>query len=228
MTKEEYQKEIKLIETQNNTEFELYPLAREIIQPTTKELSKRYVFNRKKTKKGNIYYGLSSFPDIAILDKEFKDIDRNEIKEEDWNGIIGSLEIKALGDKLFNINEIQDCLSEENLTKDEGQLIGEILWYKKVLYTNGIEWKYFYVDKYSQELKEVILKIVNDRITSKKEDEYDWWSKFKKLDIKIKDINVCKKDELIEENCIFYDCITENCMEDWDDFIDKINKINWK
>ena len=49
MTKEEYQKEIKLIETQNNTEFELYPLAREIIQPTTKELSKRYVFNRKNT-----------------------------------------------------------------------------------------------------------------------------------------------------------------------------------
>ena len=53
-------------------------------------------------------------------------------------------------------------------------------------------------------------------------------TKYWKLDIKIKDINVCKKDELIEENCIFYDCITENCMEDWDDFIDKINKINWK
>ena len=53
-------------------------------------------------------------------------------------------------------------------------------------------------------------------------------TKYWKLDIKIKDINVCKKDELIEENCIFYDCITENCMEDWDDFIDKINKIKWK
>lgn len=37
-------------------------------------------------------------------------------------------------------------------------------------------------------------------------------TKYWKLDIKIKDINVCKKDELIEENCIFYDCITENCI----------------
>ncbi len=53
-------------------------------------------------------------------------------------------------------------------------------------------------------------------------------TKYWKLDIKIKDINVCKKDELIEENCIFYDCITENCMEDWDDFIDEYNKMNWK
>ena len=83
MTKEKYQKEIELIKAQNNTEFELYPLATEIIQPVTEDLSKRYVFNRKRTEKGNIYYGLSSFPDIAILDKTFEDIDRGKIKEED-------------------------------------------------------------------------------------------------------------------------------------------------
>ncbi|MSD15051.1 hypothetical protein [Eubacterium ramulus] len=140
MTKEKYQKEIELIKAQNNTEFELYPLATEIIQPVTEDLSKRYVFNRKRTEKGNIYYGLSSFPDIAILDKTFEDIDRGKIKEEDWNGLIGSLEIKALDNKLFSIDEIQKCLSKEKLTKAEGQFIGEILWYKKVLYTNGKEW----------------------------------------------------------------------------------------
>ena len=70
MTKEKYQKEIKLIQAQNNTEIELYPLATEIIQTATEGLSKRYVFGRKKSKKGNVYYGLSSFPDIAILDPE--------------------------------------------------------------------------------------------------------------------------------------------------------------
>lgn len=104
------------------------------------------------------------------------------------------------------------------MTQDEGQLIGEILWYKKVLYTNGIEWEYFYVDKYSKELKESILKIVNNRIAFEKAEaekqRYDWWSEFKK--IYDKNIIVCN------------DCITKNCMNDWDDFIDKINKINWK
>lgn len=229
MTKEKYQKEIELIQAQNNTEIELYPLATEIIQTATEGLSKRYVFGRKKSKKGNVYYGLSSFPDIAILDKDFKDTDRDEIKEDDWNGLIGSLEIKALGNKLFNIDEIRECLlnKEKKVTQDEGQLIGEILWYKKVLYTNGIEWEYFYVDKYSKELKESILKIVNNRIAFEKAEaekqqsnktyqkiRYDWWSEFKK--IYDKNIIVCN------------DCITKNCMNDWDDFIDRINKINWK
>jgi len=229
MTKEKYQKEIKLIQAQNNTEIELYPLATEIIQTATEGLSKRYVFGRKKSKKGNVYYGLSSFPDIAILDKDFKDTDRDEIKEDDWNGLIGSLEIKALGNKLFNIDEIRECLlnKEKKVNQDEGQLIGEILWYKKVLYTNGIEWEYFYVDKYSKELKESILKIVNNRIAFEKVEaekqqsnktyqkiRYDWWSEFKK--IYDKNIIVCN------------DCITKNCMNDWDDFIDRINKINWK
>lgn len=219
MTKEKYQKEIKLIQAQNNTEIELYPLATEIIQTATEGLSKRYVFGRKKSKKGNVYYGLSSFPDIAILDKDFKDTDRDEIKEDDWNGLIGSLEIKALGNKLFNIDEIRECLlNKKKVTQDEGQLIGEILWYKKVLYINGIEWEYFYVDKYSKELKESILKIVNNRIAFEKAEaekqRYDWWSEFKK--IYDKNIIVCN------------DCITKNCMNDWDDFIDKINKINWK
>lgn len=229
MTKEKYQKEIELIQAQNNTEIELYPLATEIIQTATEELSKRYVFGRKKSKKGNVYYGLSSFPDIAILDKDFKDTDRDEIKEDDWNGLIGSLEIKALGNKLFNIDEIRECLlnKEKKVNQDEGQLIGEILWYKKVLYTNGIEWEYFYVDKYSKELKESILKIVNNRIAFEKAEaekqqsnktyqkiRYDWWSEFK--NIYDKNIIVCN------------DCITKNCMNNWDDFIDRINKINWK
>lgn len=232
MTKEKYQKEIELIKAQNNTEFELYPLATEIIQPMTEELSKRYVFNRKRSKKGNIYYGLSSFPDIAILDKHFVDIDRGEIEEEDWNGLIGSLEIKALGQKLFNIDDIQECLSKETLTIAEGQFIGEILWYKKVLYTNGEEWKYIYINKYSQKLKETILKIVNARIAFEKREaeksEYDWWNEFKEANhkIKCKDIKDYKEDET-EEDCIVYDCITKNCMDEWDGFIHRINEINW-
>lgn len=69
MEKQEYIEEVNLIKEQNDTEFEIYPMAVEIIQPTIKNLSKRYVFARRKTDKGQIYYGISSFPDVAILDK---------------------------------------------------------------------------------------------------------------------------------------------------------------
>ena len=230
MTKEKYQKEIELIKQQNNTEFELYPLAVEIIQPTTEKLSKRYVFDRIRSNKGNIYYGLSNFPDIAILDNDFTDEERkNEITEEDWKGLIGCLEIKALDNKLFTVKDIQDCLSCKELTRSQGQLIGDILWYKNVLYTNGKEWIYLYVSEYSQELKEVILQLVNDRIDYEKEEakkkqkngtyqrkEYNWWGNF------INNKKVCIKD-IIEGRCI-----TENCMENWDDFIKKINEISWR
>lgn len=51
-------------------------------------------------------------------------------------------------------------------------------------------------------------------------------TKYWKLDIKIKDINVCKKDELIEENCIFYDCITENCISKVKSMIQKLLLMN--
>ena len=72
MEKQEYIEEVNLIKEQNDTEFEIYPMAVEIIRPTIKNLSKRYVFARRKTDKGQIYYGISSFPDVAILDKNLK------------------------------------------------------------------------------------------------------------------------------------------------------------
>ncbi len=224
MEKKEYIDEIKLIETQNNTEYEIYPLAVEIIQPTTKTLSKRYIFARQRSKKGNIYFGLSSFPDVAIIDKQLENIPKDIIQVEDWLKLKGCLEIKALGNKLLSKNEIQDCLSKEVLNRDEGQLVGEILWYKKVLYTNGIEWRYLYVKEYTEELKEAILRVVNNRIAFEKEEankkkldkkyqkkEYDWWSFFKSINFSIVD-----------------ECITEDCKKDWDEFIVKINIIKWE
>lgn len=168
MEKEEYIREIELIETQNNTEYEIYPLAVEIIQPTTKALSKRYIFARQRSRKGNIYFGLSSFPDVAIIDKQLENIPKDIIQVEDWLKLKGCLEIKALGNRLLSGNEIQACLSKEVLSRDEGQLIGEILWYKNVLYTNGIEWRYLHVKEYTEELIKEILNAVNERIAFEK------------------------------------------------------------
>ena len=40
MNKVEYEEEVELIKEQNDTEFEIYPMAVEIIQSTIKSLSK--------------------------------------------------------------------------------------------------------------------------------------------------------------------------------------------
>ena len=49
----------------------------------------------------------------------------------------GCLEVKALETKLITKDQIEEVLSTkpDKLKKEIGQLIGEILWYKKVLYT---------------------------------------------------------------------------------------------
>ena len=154
MEKQEYIEEVNLIKEQNDTEFEIYPMAVEIIRPTIKNLSKRYVFARRKTDKGQIYYGISSFPDVAILDKKFKNISNKTISEEVWHQLKGCLEVKALETKLITKDQIEEVLSTkpDKLKKEIGQLIGEILWYKKVLYTNGVEWRCLYINEYSEEL----------------------------------------------------------------------------
>lgn len=214
MTKEEYIDELRLIKEQNDVEYEIYPMAVEIIQPTLKNLSKRYVFARRKTHKGQIYYGLSSFPDVAILDKNFRSTPNTKLERKDWDSLKGCLEVKALGNKLYSKEEIQNALSSETLTKDMGQLIGEILWYKKVIYTNGIEWRFLYVSEYSDKLRTKIVDTANKRIQfeeKKSEQEYNWWRDMKKDD------SFEIKDELI----------TDDCTENWEDFIEKITSIRW-
>ena len=215
MEKQEYIEEVNLIKEQNDTEFEIYPMAVEIIQPTIKNLSKRYVFARRKTDKGQIYYGISSFPDVAILDKKFKNISNKTINEDVWHQLKGCLEVKALETELITRFQIEEVISKkpDKLGQKIGQLIGEILWYKKVIYTNGIEWRYLYIKEYSEELIKRIIAIVNNRIDFEKNPkrEFNWWESFKNIDFEIVD-----------------ECITENCIENWDGFIAKIHKINWE
>ena len=67
--------------------------------------------------------------------------------------------------------------------------------------------------KYSEELIKRIIGIVNNRIDFEKNPkrEFNWWESFKNIDFEIVD-----------------ECITENCIENWDGFIAKIHKINWE
>ena len=215
MTEDEYKEEIELIEEQNNVEFEIYPMVLEIIKPTIKNLSKRYVFARRKTARGQIYYGLSSFPDVAILDKSFKNVQNSQITMEDWLKLKGCLEVKALGKALVTKEDIKQTLkNSESLSKDVGQLIGEILWYKRVVYTNGIEWRFLYISEYSEDLRKAIIETANDRIAKQNDgisNDFNWWGKIKDYTFDIEDITISK-----------------NCMENWDDFIEQVkDKIKW-
>lgn len=222
MTKEEYEDEIQLIKEQNDMEFELYPLIAEIIAPTLKnKLSKRYVFARRKTELGQIYYGLSSFPDIAILDCDFRNEKNKEINIENWEKLRGCIEAKQYNKKLYSLSDIKLAIDNESISDEIGQLLGEILWYKNVLYTNGVKWKLFCIDFYDENEKNVVIEIVKKRIS------FDASNKDKKEEF------VCWKDESFKTIKKITDKIKEknivdNCLDNWVEFIDEINKIIWK
>ena len=112
LSKEDYIEEIGLIEKQNYVEVELCPLVADIINPTLKNsLSKRYVFGRRKSNMGQIYYGLSNFPDIVTLDKTYENKSRKSIKIEEWKKLRGCVEVKNLNHSLITEEEIKSTIS---------------------------------------------------------------------------------------------------------------------
>lgn len=212
LNKEYYSEEIKLIEKQNDVEAELYPLVAGIIQPTLKNLSKRYVFGRQRSSMGQIYYGLSNFPDIVILDKSYENKSRKSIKIEDWRQLRGCVEVKNLKHGLMTEEEIRTTLSNKpmHITREMGQLIGDLLWYKKVIYTNGIEWRFLSLDD-KEEIDNTIVEVVNKRIeTEEAGNSFDWWKNIKDLSFNYTDI-----------------CLSKDCRQEWDEFVKKVKEIEW-
>ncbi len=208
MEKQEYFDEIALIIAQNNTEYELYPLVGNILAPAlrSKGLTKRYVFPRRLSNLGWIYYGISSFPDIAILDRTFDNEKHHEICQENWAMLRGCVEAKAWGIELWTLKALKDAAesAKTTLQTEAAQLLGEILWYKKVLYTNGSKWVLF---TYPYEpYKEDVLEIARNQSTEQ------WWQ-YKTIPNAIGSI---------EETVL-----SENCEEDWDALMKKIDEIDW-
>ena len=213
LSKEEYIEEIGLIKKQNYVEAELYPIVADIIKPTLKDsLSKRYVFGRQRRGLGQIYYGLSNFPDIVILDKTYENKSRKSIKIEEWKKLRGCVEVKNLNYSLITEEKIKSTISNsfEHITGEMGQLIGDLLWYKKVIYTNGIQWRFLSLDD-NNEMNHKILKVVNKRI--KLEDgknTFDWWNQIKDLSFNYTDI-----------------CLSEDCRQEWNEFVKRVKEIEW-
>ncbi|MDS3200685.1 hypothetical protein RK262_05825 [Streptococcus pneumoniae] len=213
LSKEDYTEEIGLIKKQNYVEAELYPIVADIIKPTLKDsLSKRYVFGRQRRGLGQIYYGLSNFPDIVILDKTYENKSRKSIKIEEWKKLRGCVEVKNLNYSLITEEKIKSTISNsfEHITGEMEQLTGDLLWYKKVIYTNGIEWRFLSLDD-KEEIDNTIVEVVNKRIeTEEAGNSFDWWKNIKDLSFNYTDI-----------------CLSKDCRQEWNEFVKRVKEIEW-
>lgn len=78
---------------------------------------------RSKSEKEKVFYGIGGFPDFCVMSKDFEG-DR-PMKEKAY----GAVEVKYIGSGMSK--------------RDLLQLHCHILWFNKVLYTNGLDWKYY-------------------------------------------------------------------------------------
>lgn len=222
MTLKEYMREINLMKKQNYTEYDMYSAIASIMRAgeNIKDLSLRDV-NRRwgRTNRGRVFYGLSSIPDFAILDVDFAN---SEIWINDVDMVYGCVEIKGSNKKLLSIEEILTKINNgEEITSDEGQLLGEVLWYKKVLYTNGIEWKFLEWNRDESSWKS-IKDLVQDRIGKEngaetKEEKLSEWYRSDKVNLK----------EIAIEEELYITLSEKTTDDDWDHFVQKLYKIKW-
>ncbi len=138
MNFENYIREVELIIKQNNVEIELYSLIKDIIFSLSysSKISIRNVSVRRRSDKSKLFYGMAGFPDLIILSPCFKSDEINK------DNIYGVVEAKAVGKDILKTS----------------QLIGHIISYNRVLYTNGFKWiyyEYFFNEEEMKFIKEV-------------------------------------------------------------------------
>lgn len=243
MNLESYIREIKLMKKQNNTEYDMYSIIASLIRDgkNVENLSIRDVNRRRKSEKGQVFYGLSSVPDFVILDLEFDNNKNKGMKIDNIDEIYGCVEIKGVEYDLLSIKDIlgklniknkMGELNSENKIKlgiEEGQLLGEILWYRKLIFTNGIRWKYCEWENIDKENWKLVKNIVKTRIDMEKEyknkknvdsgscgnlSNYLWYNNIDFRNIKIKEIELINVSNEIKE-------------EQWSEFLNKLHNIKW-
>ena len=146
--------------------------------------------------------GFGSFPDLAIFDESFPE---KENIDSNLQKIYGCVEAKCISQELIECLDLNtiEIICEENKknneneeiswinyyvkknktllnesggkAKDAGQLLGELLWYGKVLYTNGVIWKYYTLSKESGNKINGIRKDYISNPPSKGEVGYKTW-----------------------------------------------------
>ena len=118
---DDFKEEIELAFIQNAcVEIELYSLIASVIRESKnkQKLSVRDVSSRKRSEISAKYYGLSGFPDFVLLER------------------------KKVQDALI-YGCIEDKMPTIALNDKDEQLRGHIESFRKVIYTNGLNWKFF-------------------------------------------------------------------------------------
>lgn len=137
MTFSEYELELRLAFSQHpkdNREEEIYSLILSIMRNVySKKIYDEKVFSIRDIHQSppvrrDTLYGESGYPDLAIYSQNLKD----DTDREDFKNILGIVEAKAIGG---------------TYKRDREHILGEINYYKKVLYTNGILWVYYNKDE---------------------------------------------------------------------------------
>ena len=135
----------------------------------------------------------SAYPDLLIVKKQFE---YNKSQKGDLNDIIGAIEVKSLEDKL------------EYKAEDITEVVGHLLSYKNVLFTNGKLWIMYKANSYENKLKEIF---------DKKNDE----EKLLEYDLNKKAIS-----ELFYLNqCKMWHIRIEN-EQDYEYLLDKLTEMN--
>lgn len=222
MNLKDYKRELNLIAKQNMTEYDLYSLVMALLREgeNIKALSLRDVSRRIKSARGQVFYGLSSIPDLVILDENF-DNEHNANKNIDnINQIYGCIEVKKLNHPLPTIHTINEKL-QSSLSPEEGQFLGTILWYRKVIYTNGLDWIY-YECKYSDDYWKEIKKNVERRIAGKA--DIHWYKEIDLTKVSIKSDSLMNGTNRSVKQLTIDDINEIN----WQEFREKLHQINWK
>lgn len=159
-----YKEEIELIDAQNRVECDLYSIIAYMIRASKQgvNISLRDVSTRRGTEFSEIFMGEAGFPDFVIRTRKRS----NDAK------VLGAIEVKYITEDL-------------DLEKHLKQLRGHINSYNQVIYTNGLVWRFYKLDKYKrdgQPIWECKLAKANEG-TIYWESEVEWGNLLKELDV---------------------------------------------
>ncbi|MGN0307637.1 MAG: hypothetical protein ACI4DN_05415 [Lachnospiraceae bacterium] len=156
---EKYTTEVELIEKQNDVEHDLYNIIANVIRDRNafSDISLRDIGNRIRTKnkKEKVFWGLKGFPDFVMLNKEYQPVENSV----DRKYIYGVIEAKFVDKPLYTSID------------DKRQLWGHLLWFRKVIYTNGIEWRFYSVEE--DDVQKILKKITSKSLNELQDDSYN-------------------------------------------------------
>lgn len=131
---ENYKNELELIDNLNPYEEEMYLVLGYVIRACISEekLILRNVSADRQSVKLNTYnfMGESRFPDFVILSEAYNPFVGANRENPAESGIYGTVEIKLIGENLDKDNYIEHLREYTE-------------YFKKVIYTNGLEWRFY-------------------------------------------------------------------------------------